>query len=198
MLRRLVAAAALTAAQLSSGCNGPGLCLHGSNWKYKIGSDPQAREVSLQPVPTTIDALLAFPHEDRPDDGTRIAPAELTTYVVRDVQLDGFQRAPDGDVHMVIADEHGHTMIIEAAPPFCLSSSSPWRAQIESVRRVVDDEIPMAVLGFRTLTLSVAGIGYFDSLHGQFGVADNGIELHPILAICFGAGCTLPDPRIGP
>ena len=178
-----------------SGCTGPGLCVHGGNWPYKIGTDRQARGVSLEPVPTTIDALIALAHVARPTDRSRIAPVELTTFVVRDVQLDGFQRAPDGDVHMVIADEHGHTMIIEATPPFCMEEGSLWREQITAVRKVVDDEIPMAFVGWKKRTMSLSGVGYFDSLHGQFGVADNGIELHPILSICFGRGCVLPDPR---
>ena len=28
----------------------------------------------------------------------------------------------------------------------------------------------------------VRGVGFFDTLHGQRGVAPNGIELHPVLA----------------
>jgi len=33
----------------------------------------------------------------------------------------------------------------------------------------------------------VTGVGFFDFLHGQTGVAPNGIELHPLLDISFGA-----------
>ncbi len=31
----------------------------------------------------------------------------------------------------------------------------------------------------------ITGIGFFDFLHGQAGVAPNGIEIHPILDIQF-------------
>jgi hypothetical protein len=31
----------------------------------------------------------------------------------------------------------------------------------------------------------VTGVGFFDFLHGQTGVAPNGIELHPVLKIEF-------------
>ncbi len=34
-----------------------------------------------------------------------------------------------------------------------------------------------------TATVEVTGVGFFDFLHGQTGVAPNGIELHPMLAI---------------
>jgi hypothetical protein len=33
--------------------------------------------------------------------------------------------------------------------------------------------------------VSVTGVAFFDDLHGQEGVARNGIELHPIFAITF-------------
>jgi hypothetical protein len=38
--------------------------------------------------------------------------------------------------------------------------------------------------------VTLFGVGFFDVIHGQRGVAPNGIELHPVLGICFGAGCT--------
>ena len=37
----------------------------------------------------------------------------------------------------------------------------------------------------------VVGVAFFDFLHGQTGVAPNGIELHPIL----GFGCLTPRPQ---
>jgi hypothetical protein len=37
----------------------------------------------------------------------------------------------------------------------------------------------------------VRGVGFFDRIHGQTGIAPNGIELHPILGICFGQNCSL-------
>ena len=185
----------LAAAIPAQGCNGAGWCVHGENWPFKIGTDDEVDRVSLEPVTTAIDELRAVPHVERPAHG-RIAPVEITTYVLRDVELTAFQRAPDGDVHMVIADEHGHTMIIEAAPPFCCDARSPWRNQIVAVRKVIDDEIPMVLIGRRHRVMSLAGVGYFDFLHSQIGVAPNAIELHPILAVCFGRGCTLPDPRV--
>jgi hypothetical protein len=184
---------ACAAILLLTGCVGPGLCVHGRNWPYKVGSDPEVERVSLVPVATTIEALVTLPHEERPADLRRFAPVEYTTYVLHDVTLRSFQRAPDGDVHMVLADDQGHTMIAEAAPPFCTPDDSPWKPRIVAVRKVVDDEIPMAMMGSHVRTVSLAGPAYFDTLHGQFGVAPNGIEIHPVLAMCFGRGCSLPD-----
>ena len=36
-----------------------------------------------------------------------------------------------------------------------------------------------------SMPLTVTGVAFFDVLHGQEGVAPNGIELHPILMIDF-------------
>jgi hypothetical protein len=174
------------------------ICVHGKNWPFKTGMDRQTSLVSLDPVPTTIDALITIPHVDRPADGSRIAPAELTTYTLRDVVLKSFQRSPDGDVHMVLADEHGHTMIAEATPPSCTDEKSPWRDAIASVRESVEDLVGPALIGWGPWYVSMSGVGYMDSLHGQPGVAPNGMEIHPILAICFGKGCALPDVKGAP
>ena len=35
------------------------------------------------------------------------------------------------------------------------------------------------------MPVTVTGIAFFDPLHGQEGVAPNGIELHPVLMIDF-------------
>jgi hypothetical protein len=109
------------------------------------------------------------------------------------VILHSFQRSPDGDVHMILSDEHGHTMIAEATPPSCTSEASPWRDQITLVRATVEDLVGPALVGWGPWYVSMSGVGYIDSLHGQPGVAPNGIEIHPILAICFGKACDLPS-----
>jgi hypothetical protein len=155
--------------------------------------DPDARNVSLDPVPTTIDELISIPHVPRPARG-RIA-GELSTYTLRDVVLRSFQRSPDGDVHMILADEHGHTMIAEAAPPSCTDAASPWRDRIEATRALVEDLVGPALFGWGPWYVSMSGVGYMDTRHGQPGVAPNGMEIHPVLAICFGKGCDLPSTR---
>ncbi len=42
--------------------------------------------------------------------------------------------------------------------------------------------------------MTVTGVGFFDFLHGQSGVAPNGIELHAVLDIQFGTGGGTPTP----
>jgi len=35
------------------------------------------------------------------------------------------------------------------------------------------------------------GVTFFDVVHGQLGVAPNGVELHPVVSMCFGESCEL-------
>jgi hypothetical protein len=161
------------------------------NWPIKTGGDPQARDVRLEPVATTIDALRAAPKPDRVDDH-RIVPVEMTMYLLRNVTLRAYQRAIDHDIHLEIADEHGHTMIAEIPDPDLVDDASPWRELIAAARAVFEDRFPSGVFGSgEKATVSLAGVGFFDFAHLQPGVAPNAIELHPVLGICFDTDCTL-------
>jgi len=47
-----------------------------------------------------------------------------------------------------------------------------------------------ATTSFQTanIPVQIKGVGMFDFLHGQTGVAPNGIELHPVLDVIFNPG----------
>lgn len=76
----------------------------------------------------------------------------------------------DSDLHLVLSDGK-QTMIAEAPDPACVPVAVPLRRrQMAGVRRVV-----------RLCRAVIVGVAFFDFLHGQTGVAPNGIELHPIL-----------------
>jgi hypothetical protein len=78
----------------------------------------------------------------------------------------------DGDLHVILS-EGGHTMISEAPEPGCTArATSLRRAQMARVRRSVR----------LCRHAVVTGVVFFDFLHGQDGVAPNGIELHPLLS----------------
>jgi hypothetical protein len=78
----------------------------------------------------------------------------------------------DGDLHVIVS-EGGHTMITETPNPGCTLGATPvLRAEMARARHAVR-------LCRRAV---VTGVVLFDFLHGQDGVAPNGIELHPILS----------------
>jgi len=49
-----------------------------------------------------------------------------------------------------------------------------------------------------TGTATVTGVGFFDFLHGQTGVAPNGIELHPVIGFTSLSGGAAPPPPVSP
>ena len=78
----------------------------------------------------------------------------------------------DGDLHLVLSDGQ-RTMIAESPSPGCTSGATRLRRrQMATARRRVE----------LCARARVTGVAFFDFLHGQTGVAPNGIELHPVLA----------------
>ena len=79
----------------------------------------------------------------------------------------------DGDLHLVLQDSAGRTMIAESPLISCgRSATAHRRRQISAAR----DDVRLCSRA------TVSGVAFFDFQHGQTGVAPNGIELHPILA----------------
>lgn len=172
----------------------PGRCGR-ERWAVKTGTDGTASSIDAASVTdTTVTALRAL---GAPSESTlsmhgfdRIAPVELTVYRVR-ATLTGYKREADSDYHLVIADASGQTMIAEVPSPSCVGATSPFRPAIAAARRAVDRQFPGAerqtTFQATSRPVTVTGVGFFDFLHGQAGVAPNGIELHPVLALDFAA-----------
>jgi hypothetical protein len=155
-------------------------------WSVKTGGDPDAGLVDLNnPVPTTIAALRLITPPATPPDNARVAPAETTVYVIR-ATMTLYKLETDVDYHIVVQDENGATMVTEIPCPCCVAGGSPFTAGIANARQEFDAHLT-ATTFFQSVTIPVqiTGVGFFDFIHGQTGVAPNGIELHPILDIKF-------------
>jgi len=95
----------------------------------------------------------------------------------------------DSDYHMVLSDG-SNTMIGEIPYPDCATGSS-WSCFISRARAEVDAKYSVSSSWlYPSQTVTVRGVGFFDISHGQTGAPPNAIELHPVLQICFGKGCT--------
>jgi len=164
-------------------------------WQVKTGGDPAAVNISPAPTATSIAALTSLAAPSRLPNNDRIAPTELTTWQLADVDLLRFKKEGDGDYHLVLGDGI-QTMIAEIADPACVSAASPLMAGISAARAQFDakfSNIPTMSFANSDETVTLRGVGFFDFKHSQNGVASNGIELHPVTAICFGRGCA-PSP----
>ncbi len=153
-------------------------------WPVKTGTDADASQVVLSPVPTTIAHLTSLPAPSNPPNDRRVAPTETTVFTLM-ATITEFKLETDNDYHVVVSDG-ARTMIVELANPGCVGAASPFRTQISHARAQFDARY-VATGNFQSVSVpvTVTGIAFFDRLHHQMGVAPNGIELHPVLDIQF-------------
>jgi len=155
-------------------------------WSVKTGTDQDAGLVNLNsPTATTIASLSGIAAPGTRPDNQRVQPTETTVWVLN-ATLTKFVLAYDSDYHMVLTDGTGRTMIAEIPSPSCVGPGSPLAAGIAHARAQFDAMFT-ATTAFQTVNIPVqiTGVGFFDYLEGQEGLAPNGIELHPIIDILF-------------
>lgn len=163
-------------------------------WAVKTGTDANVSLISLQSITqTTIAALSSLTPPATLPASSRIQPTETTIFQLHDT-LTEYKLESDSDYHLVIADASGKTMIVEIPDPSCVGASSPLLSDIQKARAEFDARYtPGSSFQTANVPVTVTGVGFFDFLHGQTGVAPNGIELHAVLDIQFGSGGT-PTP----
>ncbi|MDQ2817911.1 MAG: hypothetical protein M3T49_06835 [Candidatus Eremiobacteraeota bacterium] len=178
----------------SATCTIPPPELKYRRWNVKVGADADASRVDLTPKATTLNALrlLKSPPSPRPQNN-RLAPTELSVYRLNNVKLIDIKRAADRDYHLVLKDSNGWTMLAENPDPTCApcSTASRFLTQTEAVRDYLNAHFTVTQTGTDPdVTVSLSGVGFWDTWSGAYGQAGNAIELHPILAICIGTNCT--------
>jgi hypothetical protein len=97
------------------------------------------------------------------------------------------RREDDSDIHLVVADPKlGGSMIVEFPSATCAAAAEPTAVAAMTQARSDLATACGGEVGSTPVTLSgsatVTGVGFFDPIHGQAGVAPNGIELHPALS----------------
>ena len=155
-------------------------------WSVKTGTDADVGLVNLNTsTPTTISSLRGLTAPSSLPANNRVQPTETTVFTIN-ATLTEYKLETDSDYHLVIQDASGNTMIVEIPSPNCVGTGSPFASGIQNARSEFDARFT-ATSSFQTANIPVAlkGVGFFDFLHGQTGVAPNGIELHPILDVVF-------------
>jgi hypothetical protein len=135
-------------------------------WAVKTLQD---RPRLLRRQPTTVAHLVSLP---RPAHlpATRLPFERHIFRVIAAVTL--VRPEEDGDLHLVLKRGTKHLIAETPNAPACTGRATAYRKrQMASARRLVR-LCPRA---------RVTGVAFFDFLHGQTGVAPNGIELHPVL-----------------
>ena len=158
-------------------------------WSVKTGTDPDAGLVNLSSsTSNTIATMRSWTAPNPIPANNRVSPYETTQWVLN-ATLTQYKLETDSDYHLVIQDASGNTMIAEIPSPNCVGAGSPFGPGITNARNEFDAKFT-ATSSFQTanIPVQIKGIGMFDFLHGQTGVAPNGIEIHPVLDIVFNPG----------
>jgi hypothetical protein len=156
-------------------------------WGVKTLTDVAAPMVRFASVKTTtVDRLrrLKAPTGLKGTTPRRLG-AERTVYRVTALLM-SMRKEDDSDLHVVISDPKlGGSMIVEFPSSTCTAGGE--KAERRAMRQARADlaaacggesgASPVTLTGTATIT----GVGFFDVIHGQTGVAPNGIELHPAL-----------------
>jgi hypothetical protein len=158
-------------------------------WSVKTGTDADAGKITLQSTSnSTIAALASLPAPSSLPSNNRVQPTETTVFRLQ-ATLTEYKLETDSDYHLVLSDGSGHSMIAEIPDPPCVGSGSPLASSIQKARTEFDAKYtPTSSFKTANVPVTITGVGFFDFLHGQTGVAPNGIELHAVLDVQFGSG----------
>lgn len=158
-------------------------------WAVKTLADKDALRIVMNAIPAKISELSAIEPPVRAvldaHSNSRL-PLELHTYRVAG-WLVGYKREDDEDFHIVIEDleKRSSTMVVEMPSPTCVTPK--FRHDADVVRAQFEERFGHVPTKFKNvrrhrIKVEFIGPGFLDFVHGQTGVAKNGIELHPIFA----------------
>jgi hypothetical protein len=182
----------------NAGASGCGSSCGVERWHVKTMSDPFASQVNRNVQLVTVDTLIhaAVPSGlSSSSDNVRFSPWELQAVRVRGTIV-GWKTETDNDYHIVIADmtKPSETMIIEPPSSACSGAcQSGYGSLYQSARAAFVTCLGNPPSSFtapgKTVVADITGVPMFDLLHGQTGVAPNGIEIHPVMSVAFVSGC---------
>jgi hypothetical protein len=155
-------------------------------WSVKTGTDADAGLINLSSTSSnTILTMRSWTAPNPIPPNNRVAPYETTVWVLN-ATLTQYKLETDQDYHLILSDASGNTMIAEIPDPACVGPGSPLATGISNARAEFDANFT-ATSSFQTanVPVQITGVGMFDFLHGQTGVAPNGIELHAVIGIVF-------------
>lgn len=157
-------------------------------WAVKTLMDPDASAINTAPIDTTIENLVAIPRPAAstiPENGRN--PVEEKVYRVH-ARLLRYKLETDQDIHIVLASirDPRITMVAEIPAGSCTTNQN-YGPLFDELRQDLTLRFGRPVPRFhqlpRNTRVVVTGVGFFDFLHGQSGMAHNGLELHPVIGL---------------
>jgi predicted transcriptional regulator len=155
-------------------------------WDLKTLSDAGAPAGNAVPKESSIAELVAM---GRPSTLAPDVRDPLEKYVFKVLaKLVSVKQEPDRDYRLIIADDSGRTMVAEIPSPDCYKGGDPTvAAKFADARQAINQIVGLPpgrdIEPPTPVQVAITGIAFFDVIHGQHGMAPNGIELHPVLGL---------------
>ena len=153
-------------------------------WHVKILTDPDTSFINWTPVTTTIAEQNSFPEITVSEDTTRMAFED--TVVTVKCTITAFVREDDKDIHLIIVDNSGDSMIAEIPSTECAEvAASAYASEFDAASLWVTNNLGTPSTDFKNVNKSatITGVLFQDFNHGQDGHAKNYREIHPVTKI---------------
>jgi hypothetical protein len=161
-------------------------------WPVRTGTDKDVGKVNPDPIITTVEELIAQPRplnlrlsgKATQYQSRRAEPLEITTWSIH-AEITAFRRTQNGTYRLILRSDSGASMLAQVPNPKFVDRSSPWRDSFIAVRMKLERQLEFSgTFAYLEppIPTQLIGIGYFGRPHGQTGAAQNGVELHPVIA----------------
>ena len=152
----------------------------------KTLADKDAASIMKGPIQaSTVHDLIAH----QPPSKEELMQATATRFPAEKMKVEltamvtGYKKESDLDFHIVLSDPStGQTMIAEIPSGSCVPIE--YASEFSALQKQFASDFGKPTLRYKQVTpekVKITGIVFFDFLHGQTGVAPNGVELHPVL-----------------
>jgi hypothetical protein len=159
-------------------------------WDVKTLSDRDTSQIDFTAIiKSSVHEQIAIGHPPgklKSRVGSERTAYSITCYII------GYKKEKDKDIHIIVKDSFTNdTMVIEITSPVCPAVQATSRyKQFKEVYAWFESNIGEPHGSFTYLPqpklVCITGIGFWDHVHGQKGMAANGREIHPVLSVRFG------------
>lgn len=158
-------------------------------WNVKTLSDKDTLKVVFNhPIKTTVNTQAVLPKPAKIPKNMPRQNTECNVYTI-DCYIIEYKKEADKDIHIVLRDlQTNATMVAEIPSPECKEVQKTSRyKKFAELYTWFTVNIGNPTSSFKTLVkplkVRITGVGYYDFIHGQRGMAPNGREIHPVLSI---------------
>lgn len=153
-------------------------------WDVKTLQDTGAHNIKFVPIQSSITNLRNLTHTVKIGNHTPRFGTEFNCYQI-DCRIREYRIEDDGDVHLVLVEvkDSTKTMVGEIPDINCQQIRNSKFIKSFAGARQEFETFKLPHYKVKDGIYTITGVCFFDKVHGQLGVAPNGVEIHPIMDI---------------